>query len=191
MPWNDATETLIAGNGQAYYAVVGTALPTTADTALNVAFVGLGFHTEEGVTVNRERSVVEHRAWQSAYPIRRTLESDDFQVQFSLLQWNEITVPFAYGGGTLVTVSAGQYRYDPPSASDALAEWSLIVDVVDGARKGRFVIPRGSVTDAVESSLTRTEMAPLPVTFKALEPADGSLPWKFYSNDLGAFAPGS
>lgn len=191
MAWNDATETVIAGTGEAYYAPVGTALPTTADTVLNAAFVGLGYHSEDGVTTNRDISITEHRAWQSAYPIRRTRESEDFSMKFTLLQWNEVTVPFAFGGGALVTVSAGEYRYDPPVASAPLDEWSLVVDVKDGIRTVRFVIPRGSVTDAVESGFTRTDMAPLPITFKGLEPASGGATWYPLFNDLAAFAPGS
>lgn len=191
MAWNDPTETHIAGTGEAYYAPVGTALPATADAALNAAFVGLGYHNEDGVTTNREVSITDHKAWQSKYPIRRTRESEDFTIGFTLLQWNEVTVPFAYGGGDLITVSSGQYRYDPPVASDAIDEWSLVVDVDDGSRRMRFVIPRGSVTDAVESGFTSNGMAELPISFKGLEPAAGGAVWYPLFNDAAAFAAGS
>lgn len=191
MAWNDATETVIAGSGEAYYGPVGTALPTTAGASLNSAFVGLGYHTEDGVSTTRDITIAEHRVWQEAYPIRRTRESEDFQIAFTLVQWNEITVPFAFGGGDLVTVSAGQYRYDPPVAGDALDEWSVVVDVDDGDRRVRFVVPRATVTEAVESSFTRTEMAQLPVTLTAMPPASGGAVWYPLFNDLAAFAAGS
>lgn len=191
MAWNDGTETIVSGSGEAYYAAVGTTLPTTADAALNAAFVGLGYHSEDGVTTRMEVAVTDHMAWQSHYPIRRTRDSEAFILEFTLLQWNDVTVPFAYGGGTLVTVSAGQYRYDPPVASDALQEWSLVVDVDDGTRRARFVVPRGSVADNVESQFTRTTMGPLPISFRGLQPATGGATWYPLFNDTAAFAAGS
>jgi hypothetical protein len=191
MPWNDGTESHIAGSGEAYYAPVGTTLPTTADAALNAAFVGLGYHSEDGVTTTTEITITDHMAWQSKYPIRRTRDTEAFTVAFSLLQWNEVTVPFAYGGGALVTVSAGEYRYDPPAASDALQEWSLVVDCDDGTRRVRFVVPRGTVTEGVESQFQTTAMAMLPVSFRGLQPAAGGATWYPLFNDLAAFAAGS
>jgi hypothetical protein len=58
-------------------------------------------------------------------------------------------------------------------ADDALDERSLVVDTIDGDTNYRFVLPRGNVTEAVESQFTRTATAQLPVTFKALQPSAG------------------
>lgn len=190
MGWNDASETVVAGTGQVYVAAVGTALPTKTDTALNAAFFGLGYHSEDGVSINKALEVVEFGAWQTKLKIRRERDTEDFAITFQLLQWNEISVPLAFGGGS-IALSSGQYKYTPPAGSDALLEQSLICDVQDGSRTLRFIVPRGSVTDGVETSFQRKEMAGLSVTFKALEPSDGSAPWYFISNDTLAYAAGS
>lgn len=190
MAWNNPNDTVIGGSGQVYVAPVGTALPTTPTGALNAAFTGLGYHTEEGVQTSAPLSVIEHKGWQSKAPIRREVDSRDFQLTFALLQWDEDTLPLAFGGGTIVSVSGG-YRYDPPQNSDALDERALVCDVDDGSERIRFVIPRGSVTEGVDSTLNRSAMASLPVTFKALEPADGSKLWYPLFSDTTAFAPGS
>lgn len=188
--WNNPNETLVAGTGQAYVAPVGTALPAGPSTALNAAFVGLGYHTEDGVSINQTPSIIEHPAWQSKVAIRRERDTIEFAVTFALLQFNEETVKLAFGGGSVAAVSGG-YRYNPPQADEAIDERSLIVDVNDGSEVTRIVVPRGSVTEAVDVALTRSAMAQLPITFKALQPADGSKAWYPLFSDTTAFAPGS
>lgn len=193
MAWNDPGETVVAGNGEAYVAPVGTALPATATTALNSAFSGLGYHTEDGVSYNRELNVTEFPAWQSHDAIRRERDTSPFTITFALLQFlNEINIPFVFGGGSISTVGTNLYKYSPPADSDALDEKSLIVDVDDGPARIRFVIPRGTVTDAVSSQFARNQMSALPVAFKALKPDDGGLSWYplFYDPD-GGLAAGS
>lgn len=190
MAWNNSADTLIAGSGQVYVAPVGTALPTTPTDSLNASFVGLGYHTEDGVSLSAPVNIIEHPAWQSKHPIRREVDSREFSLSFSLLQWDEDTVPLAFGGGTISSVSGG-YKFSPPEPTDAIAEKALICDIDDGTERTRIIIPRGSVTEGVDTSLTRSAMSALSVTFKALQPSDGSVPWYFVSSDTTAYAAGS
>lgn len=190
MAWNNPDETLIAGSGQVYVAPVGTALPVGPTSALNAAFVGLGYHTEDGVSTSAPVNVVEHPAWQSKFPIRREVDTREFIVTFALLQWNEETTKLAFGGGSVESVTGG-YRFNPPQSDESIDERSLIVDVDDGSERVRIVVPRGSVTEGVDSSLTRNAMSALPVSFKALQPEDGAAPWYPLFSDSTAFAAGS
>lgn len=188
--WNDPGETIVAGTGQAYVAPVGTALPTTAVAALNAAFYGLGYHTEEGVSINQAVDISEFRVWQSKYVVRRVRNTEDFTLSFQLVQFNEETLPLAFGGGEVVSDGSTGFRYNPPSANDAVDERSMVIDVIDGDMVGRFVIPKGSVSEPVETSFNRTNLSQLPISFKAQEPDDGSLPWYFLTNADG-FTAGS
>lgn len=191
MAWNQADETLIAGTGEVYIAPVGTTLPANADSSLNSAFYGLGYHTEEGVAINKTLEIIEFRAWQSRFPIRRERDTEDLTLTFTLLQWNEETIPFAMGGGSIDSLGGDQYKYTPAADAEALAEKSLVCDVEDGDRKMRFVIPRGSVSEGAEAQFQRTEMAGLAVSFKSLEPEDTGDPWYILLNDAAAMAAGS
>lgn len=192
MGWNDSTETFVAGSGEVYTAPVGTALPTKTGDTLNTAFNGLGYHTEDGVSVNQTLDVTEYMAWQSKSAIRREQNSREFQISFSLLQWNEINLPLAMGGGTISEPTSGQFKFVPPLDTASLEERALIVDVDDGTRRGRFIIPRGTVTETAEVGFKRGEMAPLAVTFKALVPNDGTTaPWYALFSDAAAYAAGS
>lgn len=188
--WNNSDEITVASNGQVYVAPVGTALPTSPTGSLNAAFVGLGYASEDGVTLTVTPDIQEFMAWQSRQAVRRELTAQELQVAFQLLQWNEETVPLAFGGGDITAVSGG-YRYDFPTGSDALDERALIIDANDGDRRTRFVFPRGNVVESVESQFTRSAMSMLPITFKALEPSDGSGAGYVLFSDDDAFAPGS
>lgn len=189
MAWNQADETVVGGTGEVYVAPVGTALPAGPGTALNSAFEGLGYHSEDGVSVNRTQEIFRVGAWQTTADVRRERQSESFRLTFALLQWNENNVPLAFGGGAITSVSGG-YKYTPPAESDALDEKALICDVRDGAETLRFVIPRGNVVESVDTQFTRSQASLLPITFEALTPEDGSASWYFLATDAG-FAEGS
>lgn len=188
--WNDPTETIIAGSGEVYIAAVGTALPANESSTLNTAFYGLGYHSEDGVSVNQSRDVIKHRVWQSKVDVRRTTESETFKIVFGLTQWHEQSVPLAFGGGAVEDLGSTHYKYVPPTSASTELEKSLVCDVKDGATILRFVIPRGTPVEGVDSQFTRSQMGLLPVTFEAMEPDDGTPAWHILSNST-AFATGS
>lgn len=186
MPWNDADETVIAGNGTLYVAAVGTALPTAPDGALNAAFIGLGYTAEDGASFKSTPDITEHRAWQSQDAIRRAVKSRELEIGCELLQWNESTVVVAFGGGSIS--GSGPYTYTLPVAGEALAEYAVILDVQDGTRLTRIIIPRMSITDAVEAQFNADNMAGLPIVLKSLASTTSS---KILFSDTAAFAAGS
>lgn len=189
--WNDPGETIIAGNGQVYIGAVGATAPTSEVSALAAAtWFGLGYHTEDGASINQSPEVIRHKAWQTKADVRRTRESDILQISFGLIQWNEQSVPLAFGGGTVSEPSAGKYKYVPPTAGAAENEKALILDIVDGSTVLRFYVPRGTVVEGVESQFTRSQMGALPITFEAMEPDDGTAQWSLFTNST-AFATGS
>lgn len=189
--WNDPSETIIAGSGQVYIAAVGSTAPTSEVSSLSAStWFGLGYHTEDGVSVNQSPEVVRHKAWQTRADVRRTRESDTFQVTFALEQWNEQSVPLAFGGGTVSEPSSEKFKYVPPTAGAAENEKALVCDVVDGSTTLRFYIPKGTVVEGVESQFTRSTMGVLPITFEAMEPDDGTPQWTLFTNSAG-FKTGS
>lgn len=188
MPWNNENELVVAGNGQVYIAVSGTTLPTTPTAALAAGFAGLGYITEDGATISVTPEIAEFNAWQSRTPVRREKTSQQVQVAFSLLQWDEDSVPFAFGGGA-ISGSAGAWRYDLPADDAALDERVMVVDAQDGTEHHRWVFAKGNVVEAVETQYSRANPAALPITFRALA-SSGASPG-YYLSDSTAFAVGS
>lgn len=190
MAWNDDRELVVAAGGQVYVAPVGTPLPELPDERLNAAFEGTGYITEDGAALTVSPEIAEHRAWQARSPIRRDITAQEIQAAFGLQQWNEVTVPLAFGGGRISEPRPGVFRYDFLSDEDVLDERAMVIDAIDGTTILRFVFPRGNVTEAVETSFQRERAAILPITFRALEPEEGVGAGYFLSNAVG-FAVGS
>jgi len=188
MPWNDATESFVGGNGQMSVAPIGTALPTTTLGALNAAFVGLGYLTEDGPTFTVGKETTDFPAWQSFDPIRSAVTGREITVAGVLQQWNEDTVPLAFGGG-VISGTTPNFKYTPPEPEDGVDERSLVLDINDGDVHVRIVFPRGYATEAVETQFQRGATSVLPITFKALKPDVGSI-YSIYS-DSPAFTAGS
>jgi hypothetical protein len=186
MAWNDPNEVFIAGTGGLNLAPVGTALPTTPDEELNALFIGVGYTSEEGVSFKDTPDVTEHRAWQSTDAIRRAIKARDREIGLEMLQWNEETVLIAFGGGAVT--GSGPYTYTLPVAGEAIPEYAVVLDVVDGDRVMRICNPRMSITDAVEAQFNADKMAGLPIVLKSLA---STTPTTILFNDAAAFAAGS
>lgn len=189
MPAQDAAEVVIGANGQVYVAPTDAPGPTESQDALDGEFRELGFVSEDGATVNDSKDVNDVGAWQSFYPIRRNVTGRNFNVAFALRQWNDATIPLAFGGGVVATNGAGEYMYTPPEPEE-LDERQVVIDWQDGDKHYRLHIPRGTVSENVETNLTRTAASDLPITFSALKLDDATPIYTLYTDDP-AFAAGS
>lgn len=178
----NASELVVGSNGSIFSAPLNSPLPDSIHDPLDPAsWIDLGYVTEDGVTWNDGKSVNQVRAWQSFYDLRRVIESREGTATFSLMQWNGDTVKLAYGGGDVVEVDDGAYRFVPPAPGD-LGETMLAIEWEDGDKDYRLILPAGMVSEGVETNITRTEAGVLPITFSILG-RDGSDPWYFDTND--------
>jgi hypothetical protein len=193
MSWTKANELVIANDGQAFFAPVGTPLPVPGDdptAALDKAFVGAGWITDNGAALNVGSTVVDINAWQTRNAIRREKTAQEITCIWAMQQWNESNIVLAFGGGEVVDEGEGLFSYKFPKSSDPLDERSLVMDAIDGENHLRFVFPRGNVTDAVEAKFARGAASELPITFKVLEPAEGG-DIAYFLTDAAGFAVGS
>lgn len=176
----DESEVVVGANGTVYVAPVGTTAPTDSDTALNGAFVDLGYTSEEGINFTDSKEVESIAVWQSFYAARRIVASRDMMVSFALRQWNEDTLTLALGG-SVADNGGGEYEFTPPSPEE-IDERAMVIEWTDGTKDYRLYVPRGMVTEAVETQIVRTQAADLPISFSAT-PAAGSDPYTIFTND--------
>lgn len=179
MPKN-TNEIVVGANGTVRVAPYGTALPTTVAAAPNAAFIDLGYVSEDGVTIKDAKTTSDINVWQSFYAARKLITARDFSISFVLRQWSGPQVEFAFGGAT-VTAAGGEFKVSPPAA-ETLDIRSMLVDWSDGSKNFRLVIPRGIVSEDVETKLVRDAAADLPIGFSVLA-VDGVDPYNIYTND--------
>ena len=185
MATQDATELVVAGFGNVWVGPYGTALPTTP-TANPAGFNKVGLISEDGVDWSEEKTVQDFMAWQSRYPVRRSLTDVKLKITCALQQWNEDNLIAALGGGSVSSPSAGVYKYVPIADTEQLDDVSVVVDWNDGSENHRLVLPKANATEGVSIKLQRTELAVIPVAFEALG-VSGSDLYNYYT-DSTAFS---
>lgn len=132
--------------GAIFSAPAGTALPTTAAAALNNAFVGLGYVSEDGVTHTKDITSGQVRAWGGDVVLNYE-EGETETYQLTLLESMNIAVLKEIYGQDNVTgtaLSSGITVQSKPGSRVARA-W-VIDEIMKGNVLRRTVIPRGTIT---------------------------------------------
>jgi hypothetical protein len=184
---NDAAQVVVGANGSVWVAATSGGAPTDVATPLDGDWTDLGFISEDGATFTEGKDITDIGAWQSFYPIRRIITGRSIQLSFALRQWNKDTIEFALGGA--VEENTGEFKYTPPSPEE-FEERAVILEWADGTKAYRLYMPRGIVSESVETSLVRTAAADLPVTFAATDPGAGVDAYTLFTDDP-AFAAAS
>lgn len=181
---NDVLETVIAANGMVAIAPVGTTLPGDAETALDAAFVELGYISEEGVTFSPGPETEGILAWQSLQPIRNVLTAYDVEASFTLLQWNADTLGLAFGGGVYTDNGDGTWSFLLPTPEEH-KEQSMVIEGYDGENIYRIVLDRVELSDTGDITFTRSDASGLPVTVTTLAGLTAGRPGAIYGVDTG------
>jgi hypothetical protein len=184
----DVKELVVASHGEWSVAPVGTAIPDTPTGALDKAFVGLGLISEDGIKFSRGITVQEFKAWQKKSAVRRESTDEEVMASASLEQWNADNFTFAFGGGEVVEVKPGVFKYEFPGGDDSLDERCSVIRWSDKGFDYQLAFERGNVTEQVEVNLKRSDLAQLPIGYKALAGEGDALGVSFVTNDP-AFNP--
>jgi hypothetical protein len=186
MAGNNSSEIRVAGSGRLFVAPAGTAAPTAftdnSGADWGAAWKDLGYTSADGVTFAKKDKLEPVDSWQAVSPIHFVYSDRDLTLKFSLLQFNEDTLPFFMGGGEVKPEGtppvADVYRYDiqERAYADVRALGLEFTDVKAGSNtavKYRFFIPRGQVTASDDIKLARKSAAQLGITFTAMSPGNG------------------
>lgn len=178
---------VVAGTGELYIAASGTTAPTDATSALPVAWKGLGYTTEDGVSFSLSRETTDLNAWQGS-KLRVLTTAEPITVTASFLETKTDVLLTAFGGGTVS--NNGTVSKFTPAAEGTNTIRSMCVDVTDAGTgfKYRWWFSKVQIEGSVEFSLTRTDGVAYAVTFGVL--AD-SPKWAMFSNDITNLVNGS
>lgn len=165
----DASEVRLAPDGKVYIGPVGTVLPTNATMAVVAGFSDLGYISEDGVALTPGVDLNDVMMWQSAVPVKRTLDTASFEVKFSMGQVNKATWGAYFFNNSNWTNNFGQAKLtllsNPGPQEDAvIIEWDD-----DEGDRCRLVLPKATMTDREDLQLTRTDPVLAGVTFAALD----------------------
>lgn len=159
---NNAANVNVATTGAVSVAPEGTSGPTTAISALNVAFKQVGYISSDGVTETRDRSTSNIVAWQNSDVVRTVITEASLKLQFSMLETNAESIKLFYGAA--VSGTDGSVSIIPGQTGGRQA---FVVDYVDGANMVRLYVPHGEVVEVEDSVLSSGDAVMYGVTIQA------------------------
>lgn len=163
----DPTRIVVPGRTRVYLAQVGTTAPANSTAALAAGWTEVGLTTADSLSFATEPEFEEVTSAQSDFPTRRFQTSDGATVSVDLQEWSKDNFIYAFGGGTVTQVSAGQYKFVPPSLGSR-SEFAAIIEIIDGAKHYRYVFPRVMQVEGVEQELQKGQEARLPLRLAVL-----------------------
>ncbi|MFK4070333.1 phage tail protein [Streptomyces sp. NPDC029674] len=189
MPGMNPNEIRVAGTGRILTAPLGTPVPADVTANWAAPWRDLGYTSTDGIRFNKKDKIDPVDTWQSVSPARFVYSDRDLTVKFALLQLNEDTLPFFFGGDAVKETAEGSKLYTYQVASEPKKDERMLgVEFADGdVIKYRFVIARGQVTETEELQLTRTASVKLGITFTALS-VDNAAPLATWLMNDPAFA---
>ena len=176
----NADNVVVAITGAVYVAPVGSTAPTDADTALDAAFVGVGYLNEDAVSEAINVDTNDIVAWQNSDTVRKVITSFGVEYSFTMIETNQASTALYYGKTHTDGSSHG-------IGGTMTGRQAFVIDAIDTTGQAvRRYIPSGEVTERGEVGLTGTDAVGYEVTVAAYPSSDlsGDTAQVYYSQAL-------
>lgn len=164
--------------GAVFRAPIGTTLPTDATTALDAAFVGLGYVSDDGVTNGNDMTIENINAWGGDNVLNVLTEKKDTWQMVLIEAMNTEVLKTAYGdtnvSGTLATGIAVTVNNTPQEAH------AYVIDMIyNNNAVHRVVLPSATVTEMGEIKYADGEAVGYDVTLSCTPDAAGNTHYEY------------
>lgn len=158
--------------GAVFRAPTGTTLPTDASSALNSAFLDLGYVSEDGVTNNNSAESDNVKAWGGDTVLVLQTEKPDEWTLTLIEAMNQNVLKTVYGDANVTVGTGGLITVQ--AKADQLADNSYVIDMkLKGGAMKRVVIPNGFLSELGEVVYKDDEPIGYEITLQALPDANG------------------
>jgi hypothetical protein len=162
--------------GALYYAPKGTAVPTDATTALGNTFIACGYISEDGMTHEITRDSEDIKAWGGDTVLTTQTEYSE-KFTFALLETLDANVKKLVFGDSNVTESNDVIT--AISNATELPEHAMVIEMVQGTKAVRRVIPCAKVSEIGEITYVDGEPVAYELTVTALPDASGNTSYEY------------
>lgn len=172
-------------SGAVYRAPKGSTLPTNATGALDAAFIGMGYCSEDGLTNSNAPSMSATKAWGGDIVMQSQEEKED-TFGLTLIESLNIDVLKAIYGSSNVTGSALASGIRVAANRGEPEEGAWVIDMImRGGVLKRIVIPDAVVTDIGEITYNDTDPVSYELTLSAFPDSDGNTHYEYIQSTPG------
>ncbi len=158
--------------GAIYRAPLGSTLPTDASTALDAAFVNLGYVSEDGLVNSNSPTSENIKAWGGDIVLTTLTEKPD-TFQFTLIEaLNGDVAKAVYGDSNVTVDSDGNITIHANSTQQPDCAWVIDMVLKDGALK-RIVIPDAGIETVGDITYADGSAVGYQTTISAMPNANG------------------
>lgn len=161
-----AANVRVGVTGGAYHAPTSTALPTNATDALAAGFVEVGYIGEDGISQSIEANTQDIRAWQNGDVVRKVQTSHDLTYTFTMIETNQESLRVYYADDD-ASFTTTEVKADAPG----LESW--VLELADGTKGVRIVLPSAQVTERGEVVWKNDEAVAYEITLTAYADSSG------------------
>jgi hypothetical protein len=168
--------------GAVYYAPLGTSLPTDAKTALDAAFKGVGYISEDGLTRSQSRSSNDIKEWGGG--IVSTVQTEYKEsFKFKMIEaLSDIVQKAVYGDknvegkldGASTSMTVKHNALEPVANA-----WVIDTVMLDGTLS-RIVVPNAKITELGDLAYKKDSAIGYDVTLSAMLDANGNTSYDYY-----------
>lgn len=163
--------------GAIFIAPVGTTLPTDSTTALNSAFVELGYASDAGVVNSESRETETIKAWGGDTVLKPFTGKED-TFQFTLIEaLNVNALKLVYGDSNVTGDLTNGISIK--SAAEDLDYHSFVIEMVLNGAIKRIVIPSAKVTEVGDITYADGEAIGYDTTLSAVPDAAGGTHYEY------------
>lgn len=168
--------------GAVYYAPLGTTLPTDAKTALDAAFKGVGYISEDGLTRSQSRNSNDIKEWGGGVVSTVQIEYKE-SFKFKMIEaLSDIVQKAVYGeknvdgklDGTSTSMAVKHNALEPVSNA-----WVIDTVMLDGTLS-RIVVPNAKITELGDLAYKKDSAIGYDVTLSAMLDANGNTSYDYY-----------
>ena len=155
---------------------VSTPLPTDATTELNAALAKLGLVGEDGVTLTRDRSTEDKKAW-GGLTVRTVQSEFSETATLSFLESDKAEVLKEVYGESNVTIIAGKIAIKHNELTLENRVW--VFEMKDGKKRRRIVLPNAAITATDDIQYVHSELISYGVTITAYPDEAGNVAYEY------------
>lgn len=159
-------------------AATGSTLPTDAVSALDAAFKGLGYCSDDGLVNSNSPSTTDIKAWGGDTVLTLQEEKTD-TFQFTLIEVLNVDVLKAiYGSANVTGTLANGITVNANADEPEIASW--VIDMVLNSNSvKRVVIPNGKISEIGDISYTDSDVIGYEITVTALPDTSGNTHYEY------------